>query len=189
MKRLLLGSLLGCMLMSQMQLHAWNLFKKEWTVEDFIAGKCYEVEDRLKQQQCIEAKQFLMEMRKTELENKPIVLESAGWSVLNSIIGFLGGGVLGACNGDLILGAVAGTVIGFCTGPYHAWNLKSELHVKLPDSIKFYANCKKDPSLIQKTPKEVLDKLEYVLKIDDSEQRKQLANKITSAWAARVISE
>lgn len=189
MKRLLLSSLLGCMLMSNLQVQAWNPFKKEWTVEDFIAGKCYEVEDRTKQQQCIEAKQFLMEIRKAELENKPAVLEGIGYSIFSSIAGLITGGVLGAFNGDLIFGAAAGTVIGLCTGPYHVYSVKRELYEKLPASMIFYANCKKDPSLMQRTPKEVLDKVEYVLQINDDNQRKQLANKITDAWAARVISE
>lgn len=190
MKRLLINSLLGCMLMSQIQLQAWNPFSRtprQWSIADFIDSKCYEVEDREQQEQCFEVKQFLLESRKATLENKPVVLESIACSVGGTISGFLFGAFLGAFAGDPSLGATFGAIAGLLSGPTHAAMVSNELHKKLPASMKFYAQCKTNPLLIKKTPKEVLDQLEYILKVTP-EQRKLVVDNITCAWAARVIA-
>jgi hypothetical protein len=179
MKRLLLNSLLGCMLMSNLQLQAWwsPFSKKQWTIEDSISRKCFEVDDPIKQAQCIEVKLFLLQARKQELENSSPTAERIG-----SIIG---GALVGLLSGN---GAVSGAVEGLCDGHEKATRMQAEQDKIVPESIAFYERCKLDPSFLKNVPKEVLDRLEYCLQVPDW-KKQELVKRMTDAWAAQVIGK
>ena len=157
---------------------------KQWSIHDFISRKCYEIDNRKDQKRCIEVKKYLLKVRKQELEERNIVVEACTYSVLGGITGgFVGWYAALQLPEYKVLTTLGGALIGLLAGPVQAALVQYELEVSIPRSLAYYKKCYHDEGFIGRTPKEVLDLLEYVPNFSPHEMR-MLEEEIIKMWLA-----
>jgi hypothetical protein len=185
MKRLWLASIVGCLLIDPVYVIATQSnTPKKWTIEDFIEIKCYEVDERDAQHQCIRVKQFLLQARKAELENKNLKFEGAIISVGVALVGLMVGGII-ALGSDNKISPYWGPLVGLLGAPIHIKRVKDELHRKIPASLGYYKRCLQNPHIYTKLPHKELDTREYAPKLSQ-EEKSRVAQQIAKTWDAEA---